>query len=252
MAGNPHHAQIPTQDVLELTKEDRIQLAIKAVHNLGLKPDGISTFLSLREAAKLYNVSRGTLTDRYNGVRTRAEAHEHEQLLSAAQEEVLVAWIKVMGKRGLPMTPHLVRDRVADLIGKPVGESWVDRFKKRHPDLKIKWTTSLEKCRAECLNPTLVNEFYDLLEEVICTYNITPENIYNMDEKGVQLGVGKKVAAFVDRDQKDLYSVEDGNRELVTIIEAISADGVALPPSIIFQGVKRDVEWGRNNPCNAR
>src|SRR5204862_2710986 len=166
---------------------------------------------------------RGTLTDRYNGVRTRAEAHEHEQLLSAAQEEVLVAWIKVMGKRGLPMTPHLVRDRVADLIGKPVGESWVDRFKKRHPDLKIKWTTSLEKCHAECLNPTLVNEFYDLLEEVICAYNITPENIYNMDEKGIQLGVGKKVAAFVDRDQKDLYSVEDGNRKLVTIIKAISA-----------------------------
>jgi hypothetical protein len=200
-----------------------------------------------------YQVPRGTLTDRFNGKLTRKAAHEHEQLLTAAQEEVLVQWIKTMAKRGLPVTPMLVRDRVADIIGGPVGESWVDRFKERHKDdLKVKWTTGLEKCRAECLNPTLVNEFYDLLEQVVADYNIPSENIWNMDEKGIQLGVGKKVKAFVDRDQKTLYSVEDGNRELVTVIEAVCADGEALPPSVIFQGVKRDVEWGRNNPSGAR
>lgn len=241
-----------SRDISELSKDERIQLAITAVHASGLKPDGLTTCLSLREAAKLYDVPRGTLTDRYNGVRTRAEAHEHEQLLSTAQEAVVVDWIKVMAKRGIPMTPSMVRDHVASITGGPVGESWVKRFKKRHPDLKVKWTTSLEKCRAKCLNPTLVNEFYDLLEEIIKQYSIVQENVYNMDEKGIQLGVGKKVAAFVDRDQKDLYSVEDGNRELVTVIEAISADGNALPPSVIFQGVKRDAEWGRNNPCHAR
>ena len=132
-----------------------------------------------------------------------------------------------MAKRGIPMTPGMVRDHVSSIIGGPVGESWVEWFKKRHPDLKVKWTASLEKCRAECLNPTLVNEFYDLLEEVIKQYNVMQENVYNMDEKEIQLGVGK-VAVFVDRDQKDLYSVEDGNRELVTVIEAVSADGNAL------------------------
>jgi len=249
-----HHpnTQLPTSDISALSKEERIQLAIAAVRDSGLKADGVTTLLSLREAARIYDVPRGTLTDRYNGVRTRAEAHEHEQLLSDSQEEVLVDWIKVMARRGIPMTASMVRDHVADIIGGPVGESWVDRFKKRHPDLKVKWTTSLEKCRAECLNPTLVNEFYDLLDDIIHEYGIEVENIYNMDEKGIQLGVGKKVAAFVDRDQKDLYSIEDGNRELVTVIEAISADGAALPPSVIFQGVKRDAEWGRNNPCHAR
>jgi hypothetical protein len=83
-------------------------------------------------------------------------------------------------------------------------------------------------------------------------YGIPAENIYNMDEKGIQLGVGQKVKAFVDRDQKEVYSVEDGNRELVTVIETISADGSCLQPSVIYQGKCRDLEWGRNNPCNAR
>ncbi len=150
------------------------------------------------------------------------------------------------------MTAQTVTDQTADIISGPVGGAWVDRFKSRHKDLKVKWTSTLEKCRATNVNPTLVGEFYDILEEVIHKYNIQPENLYNMDEKGIQLGIGSRVAAFVDRDQKNVYSVEDGNRELVTIIETISADGFALKPSVIYQGARRDLEWGRNNPCGAR
>jgi hypothetical protein len=139
-----------------------------------------------------------------------------------------------------------------DIVGHAVGESWVKRFKARQPELKVKWSSTLEKCRAASLNPALVNEYFDLLEDVIKEYGFPAENIYNMDEKGIQLGVGQKVKAFVDRDQKDVYSVEDGNRELVTVIETISADGSCLQPSVIYQGKRRDLEWGRNNPCNAR
>jgi hypothetical protein len=37
-------------------------------------------------------------------------------------------------------------------------------------------------------------------------------------EKGVQLGLGVKVAAIIDWDQSTVFSIEDGNHELVTII----------------------------------
>ena len=85
-------------------------------------------------------------------------------------------------------------------------------------------------------------------------FDIKPENTWNMDEKGVQLGIGAKVSAIVDRDQAAVYSVEDGNRELVTIIEAVCANGTVLIPSVIFQGVRHNLEWGRpeNNPSLAR
>jgi len=73
-----------------------------------------------------------------------------------------------------------------------------------------------------------------------------------MDEKGVQLGLGKRVAAIVDWDQKAVYSVEDGDRELITIIETVCADGTALKPTVIFQGKRTNLAWGSDNPCGAR
>ena len=113
---------------------------------------------------------------------------------------MLVDWVKVMGHQGIPLTATVITDYVADIIGHAVGESWVRHFKARHPELKVKWSSTLEKCCAVSLNPTLVNEFYNLLEETINTYNIPTENIYNMDEKGIQLSIGQKVKAFVDYD----------------------------------------------------
>ncbi|KIK05212.1 hypothetical protein K443DRAFT_91785 [Laccaria amethystina LaAM-08-1] len=52
-------------------------------------------------------------------------------------------------------------------------------------------------------------------------------------EKGVQLGLGVKVAAIIDWDQSTVFSIEDGNHELVTIIQAVCTDGKALIPSVI-------------------
>ena len=234
-----------------LTQEVRIRLAIDAVRASGTRSDG-QHMLSLRQAAKDFDVPRSTLTGQFNGTHTRKEAHEREQKLQPAQEEVLVKWIKVMGQRGVPLTPGALLDYASEICDGPVGSSWGKRFMARHPELKIKWTTSLQQCRAHALNPTVVAEYFKILAEVINEHQIPIENIYNMDEKGIQLGVGKRVAAIIDRDQKNAFQVEDGNRELVTIIETICADGTALHPSVIFQGKRRNLEWGRQNPCNAR
>lgn len=175
-----------------------------------------------------------------------------EQLLTEAQEEILAKWIKIQGRRGVPMTYASVAQSAGEISGKPVGESWPKRFQKRHPDLKMKTTVPLEQARAKALNKPTVDEFFDMLASVIEEYNITPGNIYNMDEKGIQLGIGAKITVMVDRNQRAVYSIEDGNRELITVIECICADGSVIHPSVIFQGQRRNSEWGRINPCNAR
>jgi hypothetical protein len=122
----------------------------------------------------------------------------------------------------------------------------------RHPELKLKWTTGLEHCHAQALNPTTVGGFYDNLKDILDKYDIPEENIYNMDEKGIQLGMGKRVHAMVDRDQKTVHQMEDGNQELVTVIECVCANGTAIRPSVVFKGIRRNLEWGHNNPYNAR
>jgi hypothetical protein len=66
-------------------------------------------------------------------------------LLTAAQEDVLVEWVKVMGRQGIPLNATSITDYVADIAGRDVGESWVRHFNACHPDLKVKWSATLEK-----------------------------------------------------------------------------------------------------------
>ena len=188
------------------------------------------------------------------GLKTCAEVHINQQNLSPAQKEILVKWAKVLGCRGVPLTHSTLATYTSEILGKPVSELWPKRFLARHTDLKVKTTTSLEKFCAKALNPAAVEGFYDILEGVVEEFGIKLENTWNMDEKGVQLGIGVKVAAIIDHNQSTVYSVKDGNHELVTIIEAVCADGTALLPSVIFQGVHRNLEWGRpeKNPSHAR
>jgi hypothetical protein len=237
---------------LESTEyEERLDLAIKAINASGLQSNG-RPYLSFRQAAKDYDVKRSTLSDRFRGVKNRKDAHADERKLSPAHEKAVVDWAKEMGRRGLPLQIPTLAAYAKAISGQDISDSWVRRFRTRHPELRMRWTTGLEKCRAKGLNPTAVKEYFNVLTELINKYNIPVENIYNTDEKGIQLGVGKKVLAFFDRDQKDVYNVEDGDRELVTIIETVCANGESIVPAVIFKGQRRDLEWGRNNPCNAR
>lgn len=150
------------------------------------------------------------------------------------------------------MSPQILHSYASELAGGEVGKNWVSRFQNRHKDIKVRWTTSLEACRAQALNPTLVREFFELLRDIILQYGIPPENIYNMDEKGILLGVLGRMKAIFDRDQKTLQQIAQGTRDLLTIIECLCADGTCLPPSVIFEGKRRNLAWGEKNPCNAR
>jgi hypothetical protein len=157
-----------------------------------------------------------------------------------------------MGVHGVPLSLTAVAEYASVILDKPVSDAWACKFRARHGDLKTRWTTGLEACRAKSLNRTQVAEFYDILSGLVTEFKIKPKDMYNMDEKGIQLGIGQRTLVLVDRDQKTVQQVEDGNRELVTVIETVCADGSFLPPSVIYKGKKRDLEWGRNNPCEAR
>ncbi|THV04536.1 DDE-domain-containing protein, partial [Dendrothele bispora CBS 962.96] len=220
-----------------------MQLALEALQK--------DTNHSERAVAKFFGVPQSTLSTCQKGVCPRSKAHEHQQNLSQSQEQLLAEWACVRGHQGIPLTLSLLGSYASHMVGKEMGATWPRRFVERHPELKKKLTTSLEACRAKALNQATSDAYFDLLEEVVTVYNIWPGNIWNIDEKGIQLSVGKRVFALIDCDQKSVYSIESGNHDLVTIIEAVCADGRALHPSVIFQGVCRDLRWGEDNPSNA-
>ena len=65
--------------------EHNIQLALDDLH--------ASRFTSIRAAARAHNVNYRTLARRAQGGISRREARVEQQLLSGAQEEILVQWI---------------------------------------------------------------------------------------------------------------------------------------------------------------
>ncbi|THU82935.1 hypothetical protein K435DRAFT_599323, partial [Dendrothele bispora CBS 962.96] len=53
-------------------------------------------------------------------------------------------------------------------------------------------------------NPITTNDYFEELKEIIMTYHIEPQHIYNMNEKGVMMGKGERTMVIVDHDQKNV------------------------------------------------
>lgn len=92
-----------------------------------------------------------------------------------------------------------------------------------------------------------VMEYFEVLDGVLKKKNIPWANTYNMNEKGVQLGGGRKGAGgkyLFSREEHMKYVIHDGNLELVTIIENCCADGTSIIPGFVFSGqsVGADIE----------
>ena len=182
-------------------EETRVQEAVADCLSSGLKPDS-NPNLSLCASATAKGVSYATVMRRWKGIPSRLQAHGAQMSLSVAQEAVLVEWIKEVAHRGVPWTREVLRRKASKIAGKDVSDMWFYRFLRRHPDITLRWSVPLESCRAQALNKPTVKDFYQLLDDVIKKYNITPENMYNMDEKGVQMGLGEKVHTLVDRTRR--------------------------------------------------
>ena len=241
---------MPTKEDTSIIYEAKLKAAMEDIHEQGFRANGRPIY-SFRQAAKDYEVSKTTLMNRFNGRRSHRESRQTLQRLTPAQEERVVEFVKTMGHRKIPLTPTTITECASRIAGGPLGKSWLWNFRKRHPELKARWASGLEACRAQALNPTTVSEYLKLLGKIIEDYDIPPENIYNMDEKGIQLGVGVKTLTLVDRNQANVQQVVDGNRELVTVIETICADGTALRPSFVYKGRHWDLVWEKSNVLKA-
>ncbi|KIJ50752.1 hypothetical protein M422DRAFT_159282 [Sphaerobolus stellatus SS14] len=144
------------------------------------------------------------------------------------------------------MSAKDIQTRVYEMKNKVPSQKWAIRFFKRHPDeFEFKQGRPLDPKRARAFNATTANAHFTLLTDVIKQYRIPPENIYNMDKKGIQIGSGKKASMikriFIKGD-KSRYVLKGDSMLLVTIIEAVCADGTACPPCIIMP-VGETGEW---------
>jgi len=204
-------------------------------------------------AARL-NIPYTTLRARFLNVhKSRHEAHAAQQFLSPAQEQLLVKWIVHLGSTGRPLCKRTIRIRAQHLHSenKKPSCNWIYSFLKCHPEIVLSTASGLDPKRAKAFNRPVVNRYFDELTHLVESLDIPIGNIYNMDEKGCQRGGGKNRGRrkhFYSRRQRAKYKHRSANLELITIIEAICADGTELKPGFVFPGSSFSPEWFDNHP----
>ena len=74
-------------------------------------------------------------------------------------------------------------------VDEPLGHKWISGFLRRNPRVKTIVGRRIEAVRLQETTTEAIQQFYDRLSHVRDAYNVQPQNIYNMDETGIALGV---------------------------------------------------------------
>lgn len=225
-------------DNTAMSNESQIQDALQAYLN---NPQCQG---SLRKTAHIYNIPEATLRHRYQGRTSLSTSHVQSKLLSLKQVEVVRDIIIKKDTWGFAVNANYLREVVSAVTGNQPGKNWATRFIASQPDLVSIFHKGRDKQRQFATTYSGFKSFFDRYNEARAEYDIRPENTYNIDEKGVLLGMAaaSKVIRFTGNKLGE-GTGHDGNRELVTILDCTAACGRSIPPLIIFKGAALYVGW---------
>ena len=204
--------------------------------------------LSVRQAASIYSVPRTTLQARRDGRTSRRDSIVNSKLLTISEEGAILKYILQLDSQGLPPRYTNVEDMANQLLsergGRRVGARWAKNFVHRQPELTTRFQRRYDYQRAKCEDLTIICGWFELLKNTIAKYGIRESEIYNFDETGFMMGfiTTGMVVTSSDRQGK-AKTVQPGNREWVTVIQAVNSQGWTVPPYIVVKGQKHLVTW---------
>ena len=216
--------------------ETRLEIISKALDDYD---NGV--FKSIRAAAKAYKLPKSTLQGRSDGRETRLAAHEAQKRLTSIQKDILTEWIIVEDSYGRAPTIPQVREAAAGILDKngdhkELGKQWIKSFKTRNPRVHSRIGRRLDSKRAQGATPEAINAFFDRLRSILAKFSIRSEDVWNMDESGLELGLNSNTTVLTESTKKRAFVSTPINREWVTSIETVSARGSTTEPVILFKG----------------
>jgi Tc5 transposase DNA-binding domain len=226
-----------------------------------------------QETKKTIKLSKSTLLRRIDGGRSIREFNAEKQWLSGAEEKIVSDYGVELAIRGFPFNHRRLKEHVDKIAhahygaegtrtgtkqnfpGEGVGKNWTSRFIERHPELKAYWSHGLDHSRARAVNPTTKAAFFMIFEQTVEGDGgddvIPPGLMWGVDETGFQEGIGGRERVFGPKDRSIQHQQRGGDRENITVLVVICADGTTLPPAVIFKGECFQTSWKQDNPLKA-
>jgi len=224
------------------------QLNIEAKAALALQALQRNPKLTLNRAAAIYEVPRARLRRRSTGIPSRADWVPKQRKLSDLEEQTIIEYVLDLDSRGFPprlagveeMANRLLTEREAQ----PVGKHWASNFIKRHLELQMRSFRKYDYKRAQCEDPALIRQWFSLVENTMAKYGIGSNDLYNFDETGFLMGMIRSGMVVTGAERRgNPKSIQPGSREWVTVIQAINAEGWAVPPLIVVAGQYHLATW---------
>jgi hypothetical protein len=164
--------------------------------------------------------------------------------LTQYEEDSLTEWILSIDLRRAAPRRSTVREVANILLAArgttpllTVGVDWASIFVNRRDELRSRYATRYDYQLALNEDPKAIKEWFLMVQRAIDENGIRPEDIYNFDETGFAMGLISSQKVVTRAEYYSRRSIlQPGNREWVTAIETIFADGYSLPPCIIFKG----------------
>jgi hypothetical protein len=214
-----------------------------------------SEYTSIRKCAYAFNIPYSTLASRLSTRTSRSQSHESQKTLSTAEEETLLKAVTRLSNSGCPITLPLTRDLAEEIrlsrfrlsstptSYPPISKRWIDRFRKRYPELKTIYSRALDASRFEGVNYPVVNAYFDALTDLFLKNSYPSDAIFNVDECGFALGTTLPSKVLIRRGDTRAFKKISGRQEWITAIECIGASGVTLPPLLIFKAKYTNTTW---------
>jgi hypothetical protein len=136
-------------------------------------------------------------------------------------------------------------DKLLTTRGKePVGKNWTERFISRSDELKMAFNRAKDRQRILQEDPEVIGAWFTLVSKTTTEFGVHEDDIHNFDETGFQMGVigSMKVVTGSERPTRPQL-VQLGDREWVTVIQAVCSAGYATPPFIIYKGHVHISAW---------
>jgi hypothetical protein len=197
--------------------EEDLTTAITAYRN--------GEYTSIRKCAYAFNIPHSTFSDRLTRATTRSRSHESQKILSTTEEETLLKSITRLSKSGYPITLSLTRDLAEEIrlscfrlsstptSYPPISKQWIDRFRKRYPELKTVYSRALDASRFEGVNYPVVNAYFDALTDLFLKNSYPSDAIFNVDETGFALGTTLPSKVLIKRGDTTAFKKISGRQE---------------------------------------
>lgn len=162
------------------------------------------------------------------------KASQARQTLTPEEEQTLLDWCRQRAQESRPWSPQELRAHARAISGKEVGKKRNLKFECCHPELLTARPAKLDLKRAKKFNKV---DFFDQYEGLHAEYDgMPPQHFWNEDEKGIQMGGGRKNSGkkyHYLKDQKNRYRLGSDN----PVMECVSAAGDVMPPSFVLSDV---------------